>query len=88
MLMATAGELGATEDGYKLETFPSDKPETPRIRRCTKCGKEVGTKKSISSWFWDMREERIGMPIALCGNCNGTVTLENRRALLEEMRND
>ena len=88
MLMATAGELGATADGYKLETFQSDKPEDKRITRCSRCGIEVGTKKSVASWFWDIQEGRIGIPIALCGICNGVVTPEKRKSLLKEMRSD
>ena len=85
MLMATAGELGATADGYKLETFQSDKPEDKRITRCSRCGIEVGTKKSVASWFWDIQEGRIGMPVALCGKCNGSATPENRKLFLKEM---
>ena len=88
MLMGAAAELGAKATGFELHSMPDEGPEDARIRRCSNCGKEVGTKKSVSSWFWDIREERMGMPIALCGNCNGTVTSENRRALLKEMRSD
>ena len=88
MLMATAGELGATADGFKLETFKTDKPEDKRMKRCSQCGIEVGTKKSLASWFWDVQEGRIIIPVALCGKCNGSITPENRKSLLEEMRSD
>ena len=85
MLMATAGELGATADGFNLETFKSDKPEDKRIIRCSQCGIEVGTKKSVASWFWDIQEGRIGIPIVFCGKCAGSVTSENQKSLLKEM---
>ena len=88
MLMATAGDLGATADGFKLETFKSDKPKDTRMERCHRCGIEVGTKKSLASWFWDVQEGRMGIPIALCGKCNGSISPENRKSLLEDMRSD
>ena len=88
MLMATAGELGATADGFKLETFRTDEPEDVRMKHCYQCGIEVGTKKSLASWFWDVQEGRTGFPIALCGKCNGSIIPENRKSLLKEMRSD
>ena len=86
-LMGLAGELGAPyPGGFKLETHDDNRTASKRLFRCSNCGQPVGLKTSPESWFFDVIENvRPGLPIRLCGECNGSVTEATREQMTHEM---
>ena len=89
-LMGLAGELGAPyPGGFKIETQDDGCKESKRILRCSNCGRPIGFLSSPESWYWDIIENaRPGMPIRLCGKCNGAVTSATRNQMIEEMKGE
>ena len=89
-LMGLAAELGAPyPGGFRIETRDDGRDESKRILRCSNCGRPVGFTSSPESWFWDTVENvRPGMPIRLCGQCNGAVTLATKKQMAQEMKQE